>query len=516
MIRARRDLRRARSAPRALLALLAAVTVGAGALGCAIAAAAVAHRQRAPRATGPVRLRPGRLPGPSSVSLGLVDSSLFLDSSGSFRDGWLARGRALGSSFVRITVFWSRIAPIRPVNPSNPADPSYDFSAVDSAVQAATARGEKVVLLAGWAPTWAQAQPIPSGVMVGAWEPNAGDFGRFATALALRYSGHFRPAPGGSALPQVSYFQAWNEPNLDRYLAPQWFQDTTTGAFVPASPGIYRSLLNAFYSGVKSVAPADSVLAAGLAPYGDPPPPGPGFGHRITPVLFLEQMLCLSSSLQPSGSCPNPAQFDVLDDHPYGISPTAKAHNPQNISVPDLGRISRIVRAAERYGLALPAGAKPLWVTELAWSDVPPSPPSPATLALQARYLPLGFYELWRQGVSHMFWFQLRDPPNSPNSFSGVGLYFLSGAAKPSAAAYRFPFVAIPARHKKLTIWGLAPTPGPVLIQKRVGGRWRSVLLLTSTSGGVFYANYRLGSHLLLRAVAGASVSPAWATNGPM
>ncbi|MDQ6811200.1 MAG: hypothetical protein M3Z95_04810, partial [Actinomycetota bacterium] len=144
------------------------------------------------------------------------------------------------------------------------------------------------------------------------------------------------------------------------------------------------------------------------------------------------------------------------------------------------------------------------------------SPPSAASLALQARYLPLGFYELWRQGVSHMFWFLLRDSPNSPNSFTGAGLYFLSGAAKPSAATYRFPFIAIPARHKKLTIWGLAPSPGPVLIEKRVRRGWRAVLSLMSTPGGIFYANYRLGSHLQLRAVAGAAVSPVWATTGPM
>jgi hypothetical protein len=509
-MRGRRDVTLRRST-RALLAVLAAITVGASALDCTIAAGAVAHRHRPPAATGPVRLRPGRLPGPSSVSLGLVDSSLFLNSSGAFRDGWLARARALGSSFVRITTYWSLIAPTRPADPSNPADPSYDFSTLDSAVRAATARGENVMLLVGWAPTWAESQPIPPNVMAGAWEPNPGDLGHFATALARRYSGHFHPFHGGGVLPQVSYFQAWNEPNLDRYLMPQWYQYSTTGGFVPASPGIYRSMLNAFYSGVKSVEPGDTVLAAGLAPYGDPPG-----GHRMTPVLFLEQMLCLDSSLQPSGSCPNPAHFDALDDHPYGLTPTAKAHNPANVGVPDLGKISRVVHAAQRYNLVLPAGPKPLWVTELAWSDVPPSPPSTASLALQARYLPLGFYELWRQGVAHMFWFQLRDPPNSPNSFSGAGLYFLSGAAKPSAATYRFPFIAIPARHKKLTIWGLAPTPGQVLIEKRVGRRWRAVLSLTSTSGGIFYANHRLGSHLVLRAVAGASVSPAWATSGPM
>lgn len=512
------DLIRARKARRAVIGLLVAVTVGSGALGSAIAAAAVAHRHRPHIQAGPVHLSLGRLPGPSSISLGLVDTPLFLQSSGATRDAWLVRARTLGSSFVRISAVWSQIAPksVPPrFNPSNPADPYYNFSTLDSAAQAATARGQNVVVLVGWAPTWAEPQPIPQRVTPGSWQPNAADLGHFAIALALRYSGHFRPAGSASALPRVSYFQAWNEPNLDLYLTPQWSVDTTTGAFVATSPVIYRSLLNAFYSGVKSVEPADTVLAAGLAPYGDPPPPV-GRGARMTPVTFLETMLCLSPSLAPSGPCQDPAHFDALDHHPYSLTPTAQAHSAENVGVPDLGKIWRILHAAQRLGLALPAGAKSLWVTELAWSDVPPSPPSSASLALQARFLPLGFYELWRQGVSHMFWFQLRDPPNQPNSFSGAGLYFPSGAAKPSAATYRFPFIAIPARHMKLTIWGLAPTPGQVLIEKRVGRRWRAVLSLMTTPGGIFYANHRLGSHLQLRAVAGTAVSPVWATSGPM
>jgi hypothetical protein len=429
---------------------------------------------------------------------------------------WLARARALGSSFVRISAYWSLIAPTtRPAgfNPSNPADPNYNWSMTDSAVQAATAAGENILLLASGAPSWAEPQPLPAGVRPGTWEPDATEYGRFAAAIALRYSGHFRPSPSSAYLPRVSYLQAWNEPNLPRYLMPQWSQDTTTGAFVATSPLIYRAMLNAFYAGVKSVAPTDTVLAAGLGPYGDPPGDP---RNQMAPVTFFETMLCLGSNLQPAGSCPSPAHFDALDHHPYGATPTIKAHNPGDIAVPDLGKIWRILRAAQHFNLALPAGPKPLWVTELDWTDVPPSPPSAASLALQARFLPLGFYELWRQGVSHVFWFQLRDPAYQPNSFAGGGLYFQSGAAKPAAAAYRFPFVAIPSAHGKLTIWGRAPARGPVLIEERAGRRWRRVLRLTANAGGIFYAKYRLGSHLYLRAVAGSAVSPVWATSGRM
>lgn len=468
----------------------------------------------ATRAPAPVHLGIGHLPGASSISLGLVDADLFEFSSGAFRAGWLARASALGASFVRLTAYWRDVAPARlprRFRASDPDDPNYNFSTLDSAVEAATAAGERVVLLVSDAPTWAQGSPIPAGVAVGSWEPSAADFAQFATALARRYSGHFS-GHTGQVLPRVSYFQAWNEPDNPQYLMPQW-ERSGTGPWIATSPIIYRSLLNAFYSAVKSVEPSDAVLAAGLAPYGDPPGTGQG---RMYPVTFLQQLFCLTPALEPSGGCSNPAHFDALDMHPYSISPTAHARVPGDISVPDLGKLSRIVRAALRHGLALPAGPKPLWVTELDWATVPVGSPSPQSLRKQARFLALGFYELWRQGVSDIAWFQLRDPPGQPNIFAGGGLYFGSGVAKPAAAAYRFPFVAIPASHHRLTIWGKAPTAGPVVIQKLVGGSWHSVLSLASTPGGIFYANHRLGKHLQLRALAGPAISPVWATSGPM
>ena len=61
-------------------------------------------------------------------------------------------------------------------------------------------------------------------------------------------------------------WEAWNEPNLSTYLTPQW-----TASKHPASPGIYRTLLNAFYKGLKSVAPQDVVAGGTTAPFGDPP-----------------------------------------------------------------------------------------------------------------------------------------------------------------------------------------------------------------------------------------------------
>jgi hypothetical protein len=450
--------------------------------------------------------RAASLPGPANLSLGLVDDPLFVNSPDSVRGLWLSRAQAVGSTTVRLPAWWALIAPSNPMptfRPWDPADSQYRWGYLDAAVRAANAHGQTIVIMAREAPPWAEGADRPANFhYLGVWRPDPAAFAQFAHALALRYSGSFPdPVARGQALPRVRYFQAWNEPNLPNYISPQWGL-TSDGTYVPLSPDIYRSLLNAFYSAVKSVQPDAVVLAAGTAPYGDPPGQG---GQRMAPVTFYKEMFCLTSQLVPQ-ACPDPPHFDALDHHPYSVAPTAHAGLVGDIGVPDLNKIWRILHAAQRAGRALPAGAKALWVTEIDWASIPP-----VTLPVQARYLALGFYELWSQGVTHAFWFQLRDP-HKTNSFAAGGLYPMNGPAKPAAAAFRFPFVALPGRRRQVTLWGKAPVAGTVVIQKLGGGSWRRVLSLRTTGGGIFYAQRRLGPHLQLRAVIRGFPSPTWAT----
>ena len=113
----------------------------------------------------------------------------------------------------------------------------------------AVAHGLEPLVLTTGAPIWAEGEgrpaPVEEGpdarVGPGAWKPDAAAYGRFATALARRYSGAFKPAGAASPLPRVRRFQAWNEPNLNSYLAPQW--ERTTSGYRAFSPGRYRELL---------------------------------------------------------------------------------------------------------------------------------------------------------------------------------------------------------------------------------------------------------------------------------
>jgi hypothetical protein len=450
--------------------------------------------------------RAASLPGPAVFTTGLADDPAF--QSNSVRSVWLTRAQQLGSTMVRIGIAWNTIAPLDMpsggFNASNPRDPHYNWTNLDATIRAATAHGQTVLLQVNRAPNWAEGPNRPGYVQQGAWDPNPQDLATFAGVLAQRYSGTFRVQPSGPALPRVSDFQAWNEPNLPEYLMPQWVRGAH-GSIVPESPVIYRSLLNAFYAAIKQVQPDAFVLAAGTAPYGD----APGV-DRMEPIVFLREMFCLTSGLRAE-PCPDPPHFDALDHHPYAVDPMAKAVQPNDVGVPDLGKIFRVLHAAQRVGHALPVGPKSLWITEFDWASNPPSQQA-FSLSVQAQFTSLALYDFWRQGVSHAFWFQLRDPLVPNSIFTGAGLYFANGVAKPAAAAFRFPFVATPVtgRRHLITIWGRAPVAGTVVISRRVGKGWHRVLRLTTTSGGVFYTQRRLATNLTLQAAVGTVTSPAW------
>jgi hypothetical protein len=447
------------------------------------------------------------LPGPRSFVTGLVDITSFQDSTHRVRRKWLSRAERLDSTAIRVDVDWAAIAPRRlprHFRAANPRDKHYRWGWLDATVRSAASHGQSVLLTVSGAPAWAEAPHRPRQVTPGAWEPRPRDFAEFGRALALRYSGHFRdPLHRKKSLPRVSDFQAWNEPNLPQYLMPQWVE-SSGGSFYPASPGLYRALLNAFYSGVKAVQPHGFVLAAGTAPYGDPPG-----GNRMMPVTFLQGLFCLTPVLSPT-RCPDPPHLDGLDHHPYAPSPTFQAQYPGDISVPELWKIRTVLHAAQRVGHVLPAGPKPLWITEIDWST---KLPQRVSYPMQARYLLEGFHELWAEGVSHVFWFQFRDLNGSASRVAGAGLYRYRGKAKPSAAAFRFPFLTVPSGRGWYTLWGRAPAHGTVVIEKRSAGRWQSILELPTTAGGIFYGHHRLKSDLEVRARIGKAASPAWSTS---
>ncbi len=352
------------------------------------------------------------------------------------------------------------------------------------------------------APRWAEGPNRPQSAPPRTWQPDPLALEEYGAALARRYSGDFPdPARPGRTLPRVDAFQVWNEPNLDKYLTPQW---TGRGTSAPAH---YRRMLNAFYNGVKSVRPAALVVTGGLAPFGDD---ADFVGRkRIRPARFVREMLCLRQVRKRlrGTSCPTPARFDVLAHHPYSIgAPRRRARNADDVSIPDMGKLTRILRAAERSGRALPRKRHRVWVTEVSYDSKPPDPQA-VPLVRHARWLQETFYLLWRQGVDTILWFQVRDSAAlETQATNQSGTFFRNGASKPAAQAFRFPLVAERAGRGRLRVWGRAPAAGSLRIERRHGSAWRLVRTIRVRRHGTFLVRIvaHRGSYLRAR-VAGES-----------
>jgi hypothetical protein len=423
---------------------------------------------------------------------------------------WIGRAAAEQAGIVRVNVVWAQIAPVRRPRgfvAADPSSPGYTWAPIDTAVRDLSAHGLTVLLNVSTAPAWAEGPHRPRSARAGTWRPDPAQFASFATAAALRYDGSYPdPAQPGSSLPRVRYWQGWNEPNLDYYLSPQW---TRTGhGYAPASPAIYRALLNAFYSAVKAVKRSNFVVAAGTAPYGD----GPG-GQRIQPVAFDRGLFCLQGAvaLKPV-QCPDPVHLDAVSHHPYATGgPLQPAFNPDDAAVPDIYKIARVLRAAERTGHVLPRGRKRLWVTEISWDSSPPDPHG-VPIAEHARWLEQALYVLWSQGVDTVLWLQIVDSPPIPSYAASyqAGLFYLNGRPKPAALAFRFPFVTKRLGAGRVQAWGRAPAAGELAIEQRAGAHWDVIRRVAVRARQVFVATLDLQGKSVLRAQLGGRTSLTW------
>jgi len=404
-------------------------------------------------------------------------SGVFDPSAASFR-----RVVRAGARYVHIMVRWGNVAPLRrPAawQPEDPAEPAYDWSSVDPMVEGADRAGLTPVLMIHGAPVWAQRCVAGTPTWVPVCDPDPAQLAAFATAAARRYGGGFE------GLPRVRYWQGLDEPNLSLFFNPQF------EAGRPVSPELYRRLANAFYFAVKSVNRSNLVLAAGLGPIGNPP-------WTIGPMEFARRLLCMRGRRRPHpapGNCEGGVHFDIFDVHPYTTGAPAHRGGPDDVQLGDLDKLQELLAAADRAGRIRGRFRRtPLWVTEFSWDSRPPDPGG-LPMGILTRWTAEALYRAWRAGVSHFFWYPLRDEETRGLPFSETiqaGLYFRAPTVaadrpKPFLAAFRFPFVAF-SRPSGFAFWGRTPNSGPgrVSIQARRGGAWRTVAVARADEQGIF------------------------------
>lgn len=482
--------------------------------------------QPAPTAPGDARaqnraLLYGPFPG-GGLARAVSDGRVLLDPEAAGRSLALERIAQAGATVVRIPVDWSQLVDARPAagfQAADPASPDYHFGSLDAGVISAAAAGLTPLLVVSHAPAFAEAPERWRYAYPGSWAPSPTALGQFAQALARRYDGDFSdPADPARALPEVHIFQAWNEPNLARYLEPQWVVEGDRWS--PFAPLLYRQMLNAFYAGVKAVAPAATVVSAGVAPDGERAGEG-----RMAPLTFLRTLLCLSASgrAQRSG-CGEPAHLDVLAFHPLSVGdPDVVAPSSLDVSIADAAKVSGLLARARAAGTVLPAGRKPLWVTELNWESAPQSP-SGVPARLQAAWVSRALHRLWVAGVSLVAWQFLVDPwpalrASTPTGGAieyqrPAGLYLpgpggsLEGAQpKPFLQGFALPFDPLRASAARIRVWALLRAPRQAAVLELAGGGRRVLAHLHADAAGVLNVLVTLRGAQRLRLRAGGMVS---------
>jgi hypothetical protein len=439
------------------------------------------------------------------LQLGVADDS-FLSSDVSLRETWMARSESARANLILVNAFWSGIAPAkRPAafDPADPADPAYEWRALDDAVRSAAGHGMQPVLTINYAPKWAEGANRPKSAERGTWLPSPTQLGLFSRAIAKRYSGQFVDPedPAAGALPKVRYFEIWAEENLTVHLNPLWEGNRMV------APAHYRKMLNAAYQAIHATNPGAKVIVGGLAPYGDARP-----GGRIPPVWFWRSLLCLKGSRLQTTRCPDPAHFDIAAHNPINVGgPGRSALSPLDASTPDIRRVTKVVRRAVQTGRALPARPKPFWATEIWWDSNPPDP-NGVPAHLHARFVTKAIYSLWKQGASAVIWWYIRDQSHAAG-FNGTqqsGLFFRDGRPKPAYRAFRFPFIAGRDRGGRLFVWGKAPSPGPLVVERQTGSGWAPLIRVGAGRNDIFERHVAVGGRFKVRARQGAETSLPW------
>ena len=327
----------------------------------------------------------------------------------------------LGVQVLRVHLNWGGklgVAKRRPREATDPDDPAYDWHLYDRVVRDADRHGVEVMFTVFGTPAWANGGRPPTTA-----PRNAAQLREFAYAAATRYSGTYERRDG-VVLPRVRYWAAWNEPNLQIGLIPQWGR--VGRSWVIQSARDYARICNAVVDGIRTTMLRAERIACGVtAARGNNNPRG--IKPSASPLAFLRAM-------KKAGA----RGFDAYAHHPYygGPSETPTTAPPGRTAV-TLGNIDVLVRELTRL-----YGPKRLWLTEYGYQTSPEDSVFGVPWQRQADYVAESF-EVARSHprIDMLLWFLLQDEIDPQRWQSG--LISAAGQRKPSFEAFRESLAAV-------------------------------------------------------------------------
>jgi GH35 family endo-1,4-beta-xylanase len=223
-----------------------------------------------------------------------------------------------------------------------PSQGHWQFTGLDKDLDLAQQHGTDVLLTLAVTPQWASAHPD----MKSGWqqpgltsEPrSADDWQAFVQQVATRYKG------------RIHAYEIWNEPNLKQY----WMGNTDQ----------LIAMVRSAHDIIKSIDPNALIVSPSAT--------------TSAGVGWLDEFLSKGGG----------QYVDVIGYHLYVFPQPPEA-------MTDLTQ--RVKQTMSKYGVA----NKPVWCTELGWSDPKPFPSDD----LAAAYVARSYILSWAAGISRLYWY---------------------------------------------------------------------------------------------------------------
>ena len=277
----------------------------------------------------------------------------------------LTKVATAGARWIRVPISW------RSVEPADCTPEQYNWTSIDSRVQALLSEGIEPLLTLSGNPDWAAVYPMGPVTDVA-------DLQEFAAALVERFDGDgYEDAPGS---PVVRYWEMYNEPdNADEVHAAHGGY-----GYWGYRGDDYATMLDALYPVVKAASPHAQVVFGGVA-HDNFDYEGGGFDPD-----FIDDVL---------SSCTGPC-FDVMNFHYFPYYRSRWEGYGKDV----MGKVNYLQAKLASYGFD-----RPLMCTETSW----PRASTWGSEVLQSRYVVATYARGAAAGLVVHNWFAWKDIDSS-------------------------------------------------------------------------------------------------------